>query len=644
MSRKHFYLFGWMVSGFSFVAAFTMVADAAPLKSEWHFVPPPGSGVVNVKDYGAVGDGQADDTEAIAKAISDNIDKSRYRANPFIWFPKGTYKVTGPIESRVIAEGREAGKVWSAGWRSMLLLVGETRDGSIIKLADRANGYGDPNKPKWIIATGSEGDKRDNYGGGGNRAFRHGILNLTVDAGSGNPGAIGIDFIASNRGTIDGVTLRSGKDSGHTGIAMTRAWPGPAFVHDVRIEGFAKGMALNHYQYGMTFENIQMTGQREIGILNNQNVVAMRRVDFEGTVPFYKSESGHNLLCLLDSTLKGGGAEAAIYTAGMLNLRRVTFSGFDTAVDDTSKKNADVPADPGKPTFVASHDLGFTLNATGGKAAPLDLPIEDIPIIRAPSGAAWADAGETGETFQAAIDSGAEYIYVKPIKTLKLAKTVILRGKAKLILGLSGCVDGPDGLPAIRVEDGQSPVVVMEQMYIEGGVEQASGRTFVLNHGDLGRTGIKATGKGKTHVIDVIGRGYDIGSGHSFWARQLNAEFGADPLFTNSGTSWILGFKMESSPAGSKDAPESTPSLFNKGGRMEVLGGFLYTLGNKKEQAPRVPAFTNQRGDVAISYRVNGVPATYYSVILRMGSLQSGQDLMASQIKGPGAALLTDRR
>ena len=46
-----------------------------------------------------------------------------------------------------------------------------------------------------------------------------------------------------------------------------------------------------------------------------------------------------------------------------------------------------------------------------------------------------------------------------------------------------------------------------------------------------------------------------------------------------------------------------TPSLLNKAGQIELFGGLLYTLGNKKEQAPLVPAFTNEKGRIAISYR-----------------------------------------
>jgi hypothetical protein len=611
----------------------------------WHFVPPKDSGVINVRDYGAKGDGVTDDTEAINRAISENIDVSRYRSNPFIWFPNGTYLVSGPIEGRRVTEAVAQGREWSAGWRAMMLLIGESRDGVIIQLKDHAPGYQDPAKKKWLIATGSESDKNDNFAGGGNRAFRHSIMNMTVDVGRGNPGAVAIDFLANNRGTVSHVTLRAPEGSGHTGLGLTRSWPGPAFIFDLKIEGFDYGITMDHFQYGMTFENIHLRGQKILGISNRQNVLAMRRVLFEGSVPFYQSGHSHGTIALLDSTLTGTGTEeqAAISSGGFVKLRRVKVDGFGTIIEDTRKEGKNLPAS-GSPTVIASYDQGFTLNNNGGPAVPLDLPIEDIPVIRAPDGAAWVDGGKTGESLQAAIDSGAEYIYITPATPVVLSKPIILRGKVRLIQGLSGHLQAPAGQPSVIVENGDVPVVVMHQMSM-GGVDQRSNRTFALIHGDLGSYGVKATGKGKTHVVDVIGRGYDISTGHRLWARQLNAEFGPDPLFTNNGgDSWILGFKMETSPAGSKDAPKSTPSLRNRSGKLEVLGGLLYTLGDRREHAPLVPAFTNERGRLAVSYRTNGRPETYYKTILRTGGFEQGKDLPASEIKGVGAALLTDQR
>lgn len=638
-------------------AVFCFAITTAPTSASAAEIPlPASSGVANVRDYGAKGDGVTDDTAAIGKAISENINKSRYRANPMIYFPKGTYLVSGPIEGRVQSPGVAQGKEFSAGWLSMVVLIGESREGTVIKLKDRAPGYGDPAAKKWVIATGSEGDKRDNFKGGGNRAFRHGILNLTVDVGAGNPGAVAIDFVSSNRGGIDGVTLRAAPGSGHTAIDLTRWWPGPAMVLDVKIEGFAKGIALDHYQYGMTFENIQMSGQREIGVANNQNVVTMRKVSFAGTVPFYKSTSSHGMLVLLDSKLVGTGTQdlAAISSAGTANLQRVSVSGYGTVLDDTSKAGKDLPASPGSATLVAMHNQGTTISASGKPATWLGLPIEDIPVTTYPALASgWTDGGDTGASLQAAIDSGAECIFIKPVKSIKLTDTLILRGKTRLIMGLNAHIVGAPGKRAIRIDNGTAPVVAFEHLYVDGGIEQASNRTFMLKHGDIGglsgggstnagESGLFASGPGKTHIIDVIGRNYHIGPQHTFWARQLNAEFGSEPLFTNSGTSWILGFKMESSSAGSKDAPLSTPSLLNKSGKLEVLGGLLYTLGNGPAQAPKVPAFTVEKGRIAVSYRTNGRPGTYYSILLREGTLAAGKDLTADKIKTPATALITN--
>ena len=205
------------------VAAFVSVnelAHAEPVARR--YLLPSDAGVVNVKHepFGAAGDGRTDDTAAIRAAIKFAIEKNnRYSTPPFVFFPNGTYLVTGPLESKVDDHG------WSGGWRAGMLLLGETRDGSVIKLADRARGYTDADDPRAVIATGSESDKRTQPGddplhGGGNRAFRHSVVNLTVDVGTGNAGAVGIDYVANNRGTIEAVTIRSSDPDrkGHAGV------------------------------------------------------------------------------------------------------------------------------------------------------------------------------------------------------------------------------------------------------------------------------------------------------------------------------------------------------------------------------------------------------------------------------------------
>ena len=158
------------------LAAFVSASGLANAEtSARRYLLPSDAGVVNVKDepFGAAGDRRTDDTAAIRAAIKFAIEKhNRYSTPPFVFFPSGTYLVTDPLESKVDDHG------WSGGWRAGMLLLGETRDGSVIKLADRAKGYTDADNPRAVIATGSESDKRTQPGddpshGGGNRAFRH---------------------------------------------------------------------------------------------------------------------------------------------------------------------------------------------------------------------------------------------------------------------------------------------------------------------------------------------------------------------------------------------------------------------------------------------------------------------------------------
>ena len=65
----------------AFPAVFERTVPALPEMSTW----------VSVTDYGAVGDGEADDTEAIQKAIDENVT---------VFFPEGWYRITGTIRLR----------------------------------------------------------------------------------------------------------------------------------------------------------------------------------------------------------------------------------------------------------------------------------------------------------------------------------------------------------------------------------------------------------------------------------------------------------------------------------------------------------------------------------------------------------------
>jgi hypothetical protein len=84
----------------------------------------PNTGVVSVKDFGAIGDSQTDDTKAIQAAAdycygspSDPHGIAKVHANRILLLPPGTYRITAPIKlvklqgARIIGSGRFVTKI-----------------------------------------------------------------------------------------------------------------------------------------------------------------------------------------------------------------------------------------------------------------------------------------------------------------------------------------------------------------------------------------------------------------------------------------------------------------------------------------------------------------------------------------------------
>lgn len=168
--------------------------------------------IIDVKrDFGAKGDGETDDTAAIQKAIVASLTGNH--GNPkFIYLPEGTYRVSGSLKARITDKPDGQGG-WSDGWRCGMNLIGQSRERTVLRLTDQCPGFTDPANPRAMLIFGSTGHGKQHdhrIGGWGNEAFRNHLANLTVDTGTGNPGAVGVDFLASNRGAMEAVTIRSG--------------------------------------------------------------------------------------------------------------------------------------------------------------------------------------------------------------------------------------------------------------------------------------------------------------------------------------------------------------------------------------------------------------------------------------------------
>lgn len=576
-----------------------------------HYVFPADAGTVNVANFGAIANDGLDDTAAIQAAIVYALQNtpSRYAAPTIVYIPTGTFNISDSLLGRVAPD------TWSDGWLAGMVVMGESREGTILQLADNASGFGSASTPKPMIKTGSEG-RSDNEPGGGNQAFRHGVYNLTLNVGAGNPGAVGLDFLTNNRGAVEEVTIIGSSTSGYCGIQMDRDWPGPGMIQDVEIQGFDYGVRMaSHYQYSMTFENLTLKNQDVMGIYTDQNVLHIHNLTSINSVPVIKVNGGSGMVTLVDAVFSGGASgNAAIINNGGLFVRNLTSSGYGVTIDNNNGGSADISGgvNPVTVTEFSSHPRQYVFESP---TTSLALPIEATPTYNTTDLNKWKSVTSEGATknnsgdddlaaIQAAIDNaaaqGKEVIYL-PNGQYHVSGTIILRGSVKKIIGLSASINPTSAFnsanPIIRFDGGTSDTVILEHLRIGGFIEHNSDKTLVLRHGDI--TGYRNTagGVGDMFFEDVIvgaQKQLKVLYPQSVWARQLNMEFGSTSLVENNGgTMWILGFKTEG---------EMT-ALTNNGGSVELLGSYFYPLNTP---ASTTPLIINNEGSFSGSFVISG--------------------------------------
>ena len=558
--------------------------------------------IFKVTDYGAKPNDDVDDTEKIQAAIAAALGSgSRYSAPPFIYFPKGTYNVSAQLESRIGSGG------WSDGWRAGMILVGESREGTVLQLRDKLVAFSEPKHPKAVIRTGSEKDTKSNSNGLGNRAFRHSIYNMTINVGRGNPGAIGIDYLANNRGAVEDVTIRSSDGKGFAGVLMKRYGPGPALLKNLSIEGFDYGVWISNYEYSMTFEHLTLKNQNVAGIHNKENVLNIRDLVSTNSVPVIEAVSGNGHITLVAGNFNGGAsAKAAIINKGKMFLRNITSIGYRTIIDDQTKANRDIKGGslPKTVPEYVSHEIESLFD---NPKRSLNLAIEETPEFHTNDFSQWEnveshgatpndDSDDDADAIQAAIDSGKPIVYL-PRGQYHVKKTIVVRGKVRKIVGMQSAIAQKQrfkGDELIRFEGGSTDATILEHLRLGGTVEHASSKSLVIRHSDIGGYRNTASGKGKLFIEDVLGTPYRINGPQKVWARQLNAEFGKIPLIENNGgTLWILGMKTEG----------KVTAIRTVRGTTELVGALLYPLHNVPADTP---AFINDQGRVALSYTISG--------------------------------------
>ncbi len=518
---------------------------------------PPDAGHVDIKRiYGARGDGVTDDTAALQKAFSEHLDfHSR-----MLYLPDGTYLVSGTIVSR-LPNGRPMFGV---------KLQGQSTERTIIRLKDGAPGFQDPQKPRPVLKLCSR-----NQLDGGNMGHKNSIFNLTIDVGKGNPGAVGVDYLASNTGTIRDVLIRSGDGAGFCGVDMTKPWPGPCLLKNVRIEGFDYGVMTRHSEYSVTFENIILSRQRRAGVRNDGNILCMRRIQSIGPAPAIESRG---MLILLEGDFKGGApGTAAVKSTGLTYLRNVRAAGFDGVLQSG-------------PATVAEYVSGTPKSLFPSPPGSLKLPVEETPEVPYDPPGMWARGGDRAAT-QRAIDSGRTTVYI-PFGEYRFDQPVVIRGNVRRIHGMNSNVfpgRGMEGKPLWRYEGTAHKAVVMEWM--DGCIiEHAGPNALVMRH-MVHATQVNTPNCGPLFIEDVCGGPWTFENPQKIWARHLNVERDPFNIRNYGATLWILGFKSE------------RPGLQvenRKGAWTEILGGLVYPCSRVPDDRPM---FVNHESSLSVMIR-----------------------------------------
>lgn len=582
----------------------------------WAIVPS-ASGYLSVADYGAIPNDGIDDTAAIQAAINDRLaNYPRYGSGgPFVYLPAGVYNVSDTLESRIGSGG------FSDGWRAGLVLIGEDRDSTVLQLPDNASGFNSSSSPRAVLRTGSEGTNT-NPNGDGNQAFRHLISNLTIDVGSQNPGAVGVDLLVSNRGGMENVTIRSPTGVGHTGVRMDRNWPGPGLVKDVAVDGFDVGVSTRRRQYSMTLSDITLTNQNVYGIQNSENTLAIENLHSTNTVPAIRnSPATIGQVTLINSVLEGGSpTESAISALGSVYLRDVVSDGYQQAIDN-QWGNRRLPAQTASRVFIPEFTTEQAEKNFLSLAQSLRLPVKSTPTYYEGDLSKWANVVDFGAipnsnthdnlpAIQAAIDQAASLghtVVYLPSGTYKVSDAIELRGSVRKLMGFNAGIiakNTHDG-PILRMADGEADAVVVEHVRLfdkddnPGAVEHNSDRALSLRHVDIGAYTNTANGTGDAFFEDVIADSMTVGFGQSVWARQYNTEFGpGTPLIVNNGANlWFNGLKTESTGS------NAFTKVVNNGGATEIHGAQFFPLTDGDDTQPLL---INNGGSLSASFTVNG--------------------------------------
>jgi hypothetical protein len=552
------------------IGAYSMAAPRATGADRTEIAFPRDSSVIDLRaEFGAKGDGKADDTEALQKAIDASCGIGS-KTTRVLLIPNGVYRITGTLVVK------SALGPW---------IYGESRDGAVIRLADGAKDCNSVLRthPKEKGPTSADW-------------FMRNIRNLTIDAGD-NPGTDGIRWYATNSGILRNVRVMG---KGKIGInAGFLDQSGPNLIQDCVIEGFETGI-LSQWIWGETISRVTIRNCRKEGLVVSANAVGVEDLTVENAPVAIRclvpNDWGHwgGVIALAGGrfTATPGTDGPAIVNESVLYARDVKTRGFGKAI--ASKSPAGDAAGPDVAEYI-SHPVKRLFDDAAGKSLELEIRREpQVPwetdskkwICANDHGAVPGDGKDDTAAIQEAIDAaaaaGATTVYLRGVggpdpNWYTVDGEVRVRGSVRRVLGLGfGRILGGKGGKFV-VDDGSAPVVKFQS------IDSFGGPPVVLENRSAERTmvvescGVRIVGAGGGDIFatDTPSSIHLQKKGQKLWTRQLNPEGTSDEgLVRNEGGDlWALGVKHEG--AGVRFRTSG-------GGRTEILGVFNYGPGIKE--------------------------------------------------------------
>lgn len=501
-----------------------------------------------------------------------------------IYLPAGTYLISNSLEPK--------DKLNPTQNECSVRILGQGIDRTIIKLKDNTftNASATATTAKYVIATGNKN------GGIPNVGFGNYIQNLTVDIGSGNPGAGAVRFDVANCGAIAHLKIVSSSGTGVYGLGFFKQ-VGPGYIKDITVEGFKYGVYMDDTGVNnVTLEHVNVKNQAVAGIYNDGKNIQVRDLVSNNTVPAIIAVKEYSATILLGATLSGGSSNTpAIQLLGsttpvssaFLFARDINVSGYSTSID--------VPAGFAKADNTETHvNEWATHDNPLGNMKSLNLPIEEAPEYNTGDLSKWASVVAYGATpgddsdddavgIQAAIDnSGAEIVYF-PYGSYTVRSNVYIRSNVKKVDFLFSFIKATTN-NVIQVENTpDSQQLIMENMVLNKvSIIQNSSRTSVIrNCGGGVKILTGPGGKGKLFVETAGSHGYvEVRNGISAWLRAVNRE---EVGFLNEGsTVWVFGDNVERMSNNVKKSEFTkqniNPFKTTNGGRSEYFGGAVDAL------------------------------------------------------------------